>query len=43
LSKSIGDKHEILALNTDGKLRRFELSFDLVADGVYSANFDLKN
>jgi WD40 repeat protein len=30
VSKFSKDKHEILALNTDGKVRRFEVSFDLI-------------
>jgi hypothetical protein len=43
VNKFSKEKHEILALHTSGKVRRFEVSFDLVAEGIYSVNFDLKN
>lgn len=40
VSKCCDDKSEIITLSTDYRLRKFEVSFDEVCSGVYSANFD---
>lgn len=42
VSKPSVDKPQIITLSTDNFLRRFEVTFDEICPGVYSANFERK-